>query len=105
MGRRVVFGHGQRMTAVAPLDENPVVVQCPVAHHAPIARRREAMHGLGVEMIAAAIAVLVVPRTSVVSPAQRQAGPTQNPIVAYVEPDKVHRGLAPAPLAMRRLAI
>ena len=105
MGWGVAFGHSQRMTAVAPQDEDPVIVQCPVAHHAPIARRREAMHRLGVEVIAAIIAVLVVPRAPVVSPAQRQAGPAQDPIVAYVKPDKVHRGLGPAPLTIRRLAI
>ena len=63
------------------------------------------MHGLGVEMVAAAIAVLVVPRTLIVASAQRQAGPAQDSIVAYVKPDKVHRGLAPTPLAIRRLAI
>ena len=63
------------------------------------------MHGLGVEMVAAGIAVLVVSRAPVVAPAQRQAGPAQDSIVTQVKPDKVHRGLAPTPLTMRRLAI
>ena len=63
------------------------------------------MHGFGVEMVAAGIAVLVVPRTAVVAAAQYQTGLTNPPIVAQIKSVEIHRTVRPPPSAISGLAI